>query len=412
VSILIKDVLFGKKEQDIYIEDNTIKRIGRFDLPAEKIIDGRKKAVLPPFANSHTHAAMTLLRGYADDMPLKEWLETKIWPTEAKMGEDEIYWGARLACLEMIKCGTTFFCDMYWHWEATAKAVEEMGIRAVLSAVFIDFYDKDKAKEQIELNERLYSESKNYSERIGFALGPHAIYTVSEESLRWAKDFAREHNLLIHIHLSETEEEVKNCVKEHRLRPVEYLEKIGFLGENIIAAHSVWLTDREIDILREYEVKMVYNPVSNMKLAVGKCFRFSDVDSRLSLIGTDGASSNNNLNILEAMKIGALLAKFSSNDPTALPAEKVFSMATENAYKAFDVDSGIREGALADFILVDLDTPELTPGHNLMADIVYSANPSCIDTVICNGKIVMENRRIEGEEEILERTRDIARKIV
>ena len=411
MSILIKGVQLNQRVCDLYIEKNLISKIGdNLNLTADKVIDGRNKAVIPGLMNSHTHSAMTLLRGYADDLPLMEWLTKKIWPIEARLTEDNVYWGAKLACLEMIKSGTTFFNDMYWHFEGIARAVEEMGIRAAISSVFIDFGDKNKAKEQIEENERLYKKSKAYSDRIIFSLGPHAIYTVSEESLRWAKDFSDRNNLLLHIHLSETEQEVKDCLEKNGVRPVEYLEKIGFLGQNLVACHSVWLSDREIEILAEYKVKAVFNPISNMKLACGKCFRYKEMKDRLTcLLGTDGASSNNNLCLLETMKFASLLVKFSYSDPEVLSCQEAFDMATKAPATGFNIPCGqIREGNLADLLLIDLNRPELTPGYNLISDLVYSANSSCIETTICNGKILMENRRVEKEEEILEKAKEVA----
>ncbi|MEW6104042.1 MAG: amidohydrolase [bacterium] len=413
MSILIKNILLldGKK-RDIYIEENIIKKIGEgLNLPADKTIDGKNKLAQPSFINSHTHSAMTLLRGYADDMPLLQWLSTKIWPIEAKMEEEDVYWGAKLACLEMIRNGITTFNDMYWHFSGTAKATEEMGMRGIVSAVFIDMFNKEKAKEQIGLNENLFREAKRYSNRIAFALGPHAIYTVSEGSLRWASNFSKENNVFIHIHLSETEKEVRDCIEKHNLRPVEYLEKIGFLSERVIACHCVWLSEKEIDILKEYKVKCVFNPISNMKLCVGKVFpHFNLKEVGIPcLLGTDGASSNNSLNMFEAMKIGSLLFKFSSNDPTALKAERAFDMATINPAIGFNINTGkIEEGMLADITIIDIERPEFTPGYNPISDLVYSANPSCVDTVICDGRILMENKRINGESEIIEKAREVA----
>jgi len=408
MGILIKDILLlDGKRKDIYIEGNIIKEIGdNLKYEADKIIDGREDLAIPPFINSHTHSAMTLLRGYADDMPLMQWLSTKIWPIEAKMTEEDVYWGAKLASIEMIRSGITLFNDMYWHFEGTARAVEEMGLRGIISAVFIDMFDKNRAKEQIMLNERLFKESKKYSNRITFSLGPHAIYTVSEESLRWASDFSKKNNVFIHIHIGETEKEVKDCIEKYGMRPVEYLEKIGFLSERVIACHCVWLSDREADILNEHGVKCVFNPISNMKLCVGGVFPYNKIKN--PLLGTDGPSSNNSLNMFEAMKIGSLLFKFSSNNPTALKAEEAFAMATKNPRNAFNLNIGLEQGSLADITIISLESPEFTPGFNLISDLVYSANPSCVSTVICDGKILMENRKIEKEGEIIEKAREVA----
>ncbi|MCX8146960.1 MAG: amidohydrolase [Candidatus Woesearchaeota archaeon] len=412
MSILIKNILLGNKKTDIYVEGSIIKKIEKnIKEKAEFVIDGNGKAAIPGLVNSHTHAAMTLFRSYADDMSLQEWLEKKIWPLEAKLTEKDVYWGTKLACLEMIKSGTTCFNDMYWHLMGSAKAVEEMGIRAVLTAVLIDFFDSKKAEEQIKLNKRLFDESRKFSKRIVFALGPHAIYSVSKESLLWCKEFAEENNLLIHIHLSETAKEVKDCLKQHKMRPAEYLGKIGFLGPNVIACHSVWLNEKEIKILAENKVNIAHNPVSNMKLAVGDALHYEEMRKHgLNVcLGTDGCASNNNLDMFESMKFAALLQKAFRNKQTLLPANEAFEMATINGAKALRINAGeIKEGKLADILLIDLKRPELTPNHNLISNLVYSANGSCVDTLICDGKIIMENRKVKGEEEILENAQKAA----
>lgn len=412
MSILIKDVTLNGTKRDIFIKGNIIQKIDdSIEVPADIQISGNGKVAIPSFINGHTHAAMTLLRGYADDMHLQDWLEKKIWVAEAQMTEEDIYCGARLACLEMIKTGTTFFNDMYWFWRGTARAVQEMGIRAAVSAVFIDFFDRKKAKEQIEINMKLFEESGSFGDRITFALGPHAIYTVSEESLNWAADFARDHGLLIHVHLSETQKEVEDCIRKQGMRPAEYLEKIGFLGPNVIACHGVYLNHKEILLLKKHEVKVVHNPISNMKLAVGKAFpyeRLKTAGVTISL-GTDGCSSNNNLDMLESMKFASLLQKYHHKDTTVLPALEAFQMATINGAKAFGLNCGeIKEGNLADIALIDLQRPELTPHFDLYSDLAYSGNGGCVDTLLCDGKVLMANRRVKGEETILEKARRCA----
>ena len=421
MSILIKNVLLDGKEKDIYIVGSLIEEIkdserGKRKAETEFVIDGKDKAIIPGLINAHTHAAMTLLRGYADDMPLHEWLETKIWPTEAKITVDDAYWGTKLACLEMIKSGTTFFNDMYWHWQGSARAVAESGIRAALSAVFIDGFDEEKAKEQIKRNEALYEASKKVSDRIVFALGPHAIYTVSEESLCWTRDFAEKHELLVHIHLSETEEEVAECRKRYGMRPVEFLAEIGFLSSRTIACHCIHLSRKELELLKKHNVKIVHNPVSNMKLSSGRMpyedLKKAGLYSNIA-IGTDGCASNNNLDMFEEMKVASLVHKAFSGDPTSMPAEEAFVLATRNAAKMFGLNSGVVEaGRLADVVLLDLKNVGLVPNHNLTSNIVYSANGSCVDSVICDGKILMEGRHVEGEEEIQEQARAVAYALV
>ncbi len=417
MSILIKNVLVGGKERDIYIEGNLIEAISEAGngKEAEFVVNGKDKAAIPGLFNAHTHAAMTLLRGYADDMQLQAWLSTKIWPVEARMTEDDVYWGTKLACLEMIKSGTTFFNDMYWHWRGNARAVTESGIRAALSAVFIDGFDGARAKEQMKRNETLYEESKKLPERIIFMLGPHAIYTVSEESLCWVRDFADKHDLLVHIHLSETEEEVEDCIKRYGMRPVEFLDSIRFLSPGTIACHCIHLSRKEIELLKKRDVKIVHIPASNMKLASGRmpyeALKRAGLQSNIAL-GTDGCASNNNLDMFEEMKIASLFQKAFSGNPTSLPANEIFELATRNAAEMFRLNSGIiAEGKLADVVLLDLKKVELVPNHNLISNIVYSANGSCVDTVICDGKILMEGRKVEGEEEIKEKAKEVAYKL-
>ena len=403
MSILIKKGLVDGKEKDIYIEDNLIREIsGRINVEAEHKISADNKAIIPPMVNSHTHAAMTLLRGYADDMKLQEWLQHKIWPLEAKLNEQDIYIGTKLACLEMIKSGTTFFNDMYWHFSGIARAVEESGIRAALSAVFIDMFDQEKAKEQIKANITLFSNIRT-SSRISFMLGPHAIYTVSKESLQWAKEFADKNGLMIHIHLSETKNEVDDCIRQNNLRPVEYLDSIGFLGPNVVAAHCVWLSDNEISLLSKNSVKIAHNPVSNMKLAVGSALPYEKLKKANVAIGlgTDGCSSNNNLDMFESMKFAALLQKHHTGLETSLTAQQAFEMATSEGSRIFNLNYGIKEGMLADLIIIDKMSPDMQPMHNLVSNIVYSANGSCVDTTICDGRILMLNRQIDNSEQII-----------
>ncbi len=435
-SILIKGVRVwtGRgepREKDIYIEGNLIEEIaepgqsGGRESGAEFVIPGHGKVAIPGLFNAHTHAAMTLLRGYADDMPLQEWLTMKIWPVEVRMTEEDVYWGTKLACLEMIKTGTVFFNDMYWHFGGIAKAVSESGIRAAVSAVFIDGFDEDRAKEQIMRNEELYRGSRrgvgggdgdgDGDGRLIFVLGPHSVYTVSEESLCWVRDFAAKHDLLVHIHLSETEEEVEDCIKRYGMRPVEFLDSIGFLSSRVIASHCVHLNKRELGLLKQHEVKIVHNPTSNMKLSAGR-MPYEEMKEmgmyRNIALGTDGCASNNNLDMFEEMKIASLFHK-AFTEPTVMPAEEAFELATVNAARMFRLNSGvIEEGKLADIVLLDMKNEALIPDHNLISNIVYAANGSCVDTVICDGRILMVGREIEGEEEIKERAKEVARKLV
>jgi len=413
MTILIKQVLTELGIKDILINGNKIAQIAdKIDFDADEMIDGKNKAILPSFFNGHTHLAMTLFRSLADDMALKPWLEEKIWPLEAKLTEEDVYWGTKLACLELIRSGTTMVIDMYHHFNGTARAVDEMGLRGIIAPVQFDF-SIDGLKEKLKSDvQSLFEDSKKYSDRITFGLGPHAIYTVSEESLIWLKSFADENNISLNIHLSETEEEFNNSLTINGLTPTGYLDKIGFLGANVSVSHCVYLADEDIEMLAKRNVKVIHNPISNMKLASGDTFRFFDlVNAGVTLgFGTDGASSSNNHDILEVAKMASLKQKAKLNDPAALPAREAFGFVTDSAESITGMKIGkIEEGYLADLCLVDLRMPEMMPNHNFISNLVFSANGRAVNTVICDGKILMENRIIAGEEEILDKIPEVVK---
>ncbi len=416
MNILIKNVLLDGVVTDIFIENGTILEISPVcTRRADKIIDGRNKAALPSLVNGHTHAAMTLFRGFADDMPLKAWLEEKIWVLEAKLTADDVYWGGRLACLEMIKNGVTVFNDMYWHWEATARAVRDMKIRGFISAVFIDMFDNNKGREQIALNRELYALSKDYAPYVTFTFGPHAIYTVSRESLEWMRDFSAENDILIHMHLAETEYESVFSQTTYGLTPTAFLDSLEILSERYVGCHGCMLEKKDTEILGGRGAKLVHVPVSNLKLAVEKIFPHRLVqEARIPYcFGTDGCASNNHLDVLETMKFASLLAKFCSSDPTMLPARQTYLMATQTAADIFRLGKwSIEEGLSPDIILIDLMRPEFVPNFDLYSDMVYAANGSAVDTVICRGEVLMEGRVVPGEEEIMTRAGEAAHNLV
>ena len=348
-------------------------------------------------------------------MPLMPWLEQKIWPNEAKLTREDVYWGAKLACLEMIKSGTTTFFDMYHKFEATADAVEEMGLRTLLSGACFDHFKPELAERSKRENERLIAETDKYSERIQYSVGPHAIYTVSGELLQWIHGFAAEHSVPIHLHLAETEGEVQDSVKQFGLTPVRYLHKLALLSPRLIIAHGLYIDDDEISMLADHGVKVVHNPASNMKLASGIQFKFSEMRKAgvTVALGTDGCSSSNNLDMIEAMKLASLLGKAWRKDPEAVPAGEIFQAATEAGASAIGLKAGrIAEGYLADLCLVDLHIPAFTPNHNFISNLVYAANGSCVDTVICNGNILMQDKKVPGEDEIMDQTARLAYKLV
>lgn len=391
---------------DIFIEGNRIKKIGKgINGEASQTIDATGKAVIPGLINGHTHAAMTLFRGFADDMKLMPWLEERIWPNEAKLTREDVYWGSKLACLEMIKSGTTTFLDMYQKFSATADAVEEMGIRGFLSPTCFDWFDPVQTEKGKQECERHYKQAEAYGPRVRYTVGPHAIYTVSGPFLQWIDRFAREKNVLIHLHLSETEGEVKNSIEKFGLSPVRYLYKLGVLSPRLVIAHGIYVDDDEIRMLADHDVKVVHNPASNLKLASGIRFKFKEMkDAGIKVgLGTDGCSSSNNLDMIETMKLASLIGKAWRKDPETLTAREMLDAATSVGADILGLDAGrLEEGALADLVLVDLKIPAFTPNFNFVSNLVYAANGSCVDTVICDGKVLMQGRKVPHEEEIME----------
>ena len=388
----------------IHIQEGRITAMGA-DLaaPAEaQYLDAKGMAVVPGFVNGHSHAAMTLFRGFGDDMPLMEWLQKRIWPAEARLTEEDVYWGTRLACLEMIRSGTLFFEDMYWHFHGMARAVEESGLRAGLGAVMIDVEGEKQAQACQQMAKKLFAEAKAYSDRIHFSLTPHAIYTVSVKSLRWVSDFSAKHDILVHIHLSETQYEVEQCLREHGVRPAVYLDQQGLLHPNVVLAHAVHLDDAELDLIAKRGPTLVTNPISNMKLAVGGVFPYRKAAARNIPIalGTDGAASNNALDMFQDMKVLALIQKHADQDPTSLPATEAWLVATGAKAPVLGQSGRIAVGEKADLLLLRHEETETTPNHNFVSNMVYAATGHLVDTVVVAGRVLMQNRRVQDEEEI------------
>jgi len=406
-ALLITNVAVDGKSVDIFVDETgTIAGIGKNEREkhkgeAEFIIDGDGAIALPGLVNTHTHAAMTLLRGYADDMILQDWLAQKIWPLEAHLTGEDVYWGTRLACLEMIHSGTTAFNDMYFFMEDAARAVNQSGIRAVLSYGFIDLFDAGKRENECKATSNLAAHVRNFNNpRIKAAVGPHAIYTVSKEGLEWCAEFAKEQKMGIHIHLSETEKEVTDCVARYGKRPAALLDECGILTPGTVAAHCCWLDEPECRLLGKSGASSSHNPASNMKLATNRAMPYPDLsDAGVNVcLGTDGCASNNNLDMFEEMKIAALLQKFYWNNPTVLPAPEALSMATANGAKALGFGTGtLTAGAPADIVLVRTHTACNTPLHNATSNLVYSCNGGAVETTICDGKVLMLECTIPGE---------------
>lgn len=354
----------------------------------EETLDGTGMVALPGLIKAHTHSPMTLFRGYADDMPLMEWLN-KIWALEAKLNPEDCYWGSLLACLELTSFGVTTFSDMYLFPEQIRKAVHESGLRAVIApAIFEGVNPKCNLKSAEEF-------MKKGSEMVIPALGPHSPYGCSREELKETAALAAETGAMIHTHASETRDEVRRIKKRHGMTPVKYLNSVGLLTEKTILAHTVWITNEEIRLISKAGAKVVHCPISNMKLASGVAPVHKMEDITVSL-GSDGPCSNNNLDMFEEKKAAALLHKVHNLDPTLVPAEQALEMATINGAISLglkDVGS-LERGKRADLILLNFRKPHLTPVYNPVSHLVYSCNGNDVDTTICNGRVLMNNRKL------------------
>ncbi|MDI6690587.1 MAG: amidohydrolase [Candidatus Bathyarchaeota archaeon] len=387
----------------IAIKDGKIVFVGKASLvtsiKAENRINAKGKVAMPGLINCHTHAPMTLFRGFAEDKPLTVWLREAIWPLEAKLRAEDVYVGALLGCLEMIKSGTTCFADMYFHEEIVARAVEQSRIRAALAQGIIEAGNK-------ELGRKMFRESVGFAKkfnghadgRITVLLGPHAVYSCSQDLLREVSEKASELGVGVHMHLAESKE-ILQGVSE-----VEFLEEIGFFKSCVLAAHCINLTENDMHILSKRGVNVVHVPVANMKLGLGAA-RIKDLIS-LGVnvcLGTDGPASNNTLDMFETVKFAALLQKLTYMNPTVLSAYEVLKMATMNGAKALglaDKVGSLEIGKRADLILIDFSKSHLKPLHDVFASLVYSARGSDVDTVIVDGKIIMENRHVKSLDEI------------
>jgi 5-methylthioadenosine/S-adenosylhomocysteine deaminase len=393
------------RDCSITVRDGRIIQVGKgLKDRADVEIDATGKIVLPGLINTHTHLSMVLLRGYADDMLLQDWLQKKIWPLESRLTGEACYQGALLGCAEMIMSGTTTFMDMYFHMDEVARGVNEAGLRAFLSYGIIDLFDTAKIKAEREKSQEFFEYIHSLgNDKVQFALGPHSPYTCSPETLLWAKEFADKNGVIDHIHIAETRKEQADCQKQHGARIVEYLDKIGALSNRLLAAHCVWLTKSEVGILAKAGATVAHCPVSNMKLASGGVAPLPEMfDAGLAVgLGTDGAASNNSLDMFETMKICALLHKAHRWDPTVLNAQKTLDLATIEGARALglqDEIGSIEVGKKADIIILDTRLPNLNPVHGtetVVSDLVYAASPANVDTMIVDGQILMTNRQLK-----------------
>ncbi|MBN1626354.1 MAG: amidohydrolase [Deltaproteobacteria bacterium] len=384
------------------ISEDHISFVGRNNgdyINAEKIIDAQDGIILPGLINGHTHAAMTLFRGLADDLPLMEWLNNHIFPAESRINSDFVFTGTLLACAEMILSGTTTFCDMYLFEDEAARACKAAGMRSLMGEVLYDF--SSPCYGSIEKG-FIYTESliKKWRDDplISIAVEPHSLFTCSPDLLVTANKLALKNHVPLIIHLSETEEEIRYVEKNYGKRPVHHLDSLGILGPHVIACHCVHLDRDEIGILKNRGIKVIHNPESNMKLASGVAPVHEMVSSGITVgLGTDGCASNNDLDLFGEMDTAAKLQKIKEMDPTVMDAETVLRMATIEGAKALGLENitgSIETGKRADIIVVDINRPHLTPMYNPCSHLVYSAKGSDVIHSIINGRLVMSERSL------------------
>jgi 5-methylthioadenosine/S-adenosylhomocysteine deaminase len=382
--------------------------------PGDEVLDAGGDVLLRGLVNGHTHAAMTLFRGYGGDLPLMEWLEDRIWPAEARLTDDDVYWGTRLACVEMIRSGTVAFWDMYWRPRAVARAVDDAGMRACVGPPLIDGMDDSASAKACAEAAALLDDLSDVGPRVQPCLAPHGIYTASEPTLRWVAEESAVRGVPVHLHFLETESEVSGCADRYRLRPGAYLERLGLLSERLVLAHGVWMEEPELELVAAAGATVVTNPVSNLKLAVGRIFPYARARAHgIPLgIGTDGASSNNSLDLLDDVKVLALLQKFVAGDPAALPASEAWAVATGALAPRLSsaTTTDLRVGDRADCFLARHDAPALAPGH-VLDNLVYAANASVVRATVVAGRVLMRDGVVDGEEEVRARAVECARRL-
>lgn len=389
-------------EGDLLVEGSKIISIGK-DIPksAHKVIEGKNLLVMPGFINTHTHVSMSLLRGYGDDLELFQWLNDRIWPAEAKLTKNDVYVGAKLGIAEMLLSGTTTFLDMYQDMEMVAKSVMETGIRGHISRGTIYTGDEKKDKAALSQLEKLIDDFHDFEAgRIKVLAGPHAIYTNSREFLEAQLEITKRRNIGLHIHVSETKKENEDVISQQGKSPIEYLKEIGLLdAPYVVAAHMIYLDENDLEIVKGKNIGIAHNPKSNLKLGSG----MANVDLYMRKgitvgLGTDGASSNNNLDMLSEMQYATMIQKGLNLDATALKAYDVLKMATIEGAKVLNISDRVgmlKEGYEADLIMFDMNQPHYYPMENSpISKIAYSAKSSDIVMTMVKGKPLMVNREL------------------
>jgi 5-methylthioadenosine/S-adenosylhomocysteine deaminase len=414
VSLAVTDALLAGEPIGLRAEEGVIVELGSTvqPRPEDERLDAAGALLVPGLINGHTHAAMTLFRGYGDDLPLMRWLEEKIWPVERRLEPDDVYWGTRLACLEMIRTGTVRFWDMYWHPEAAARAIGDAGLRATVAAPLIDVDGRTDEMRETACRSLDELATRTAGERVVAGLAPHAIYTVTEDSLRWIGELAAERGLPIQIHLSETEQEVADCLAGRGVRPAHYLDRVGLLTPRTVLSHGVWLDEGELELVAARGAVIVTNPVANLKLAVGRVFPYVRARAAGMQIGlgTDGPGSNNSLDLFADMKVFALIQKHEARDSAAVTAAETWELATGRRAPLLGAVHSLEVGQPADFLLLRAGTPELSFGE-LPAALVYAASGAVVHSTVVAGRVLMRDRHVEGAEEVLARALERARRL-
>ena len=388
------------RKKDILINEKIIEKIeDKIEVNVDNIIDAKEMIVMPGLVNTHTHLAMSIFRGYKDDRKLMDWLENAIFPVEDKLRPDDIYWNSLLSCIELIKSGTTTFNDMYFRMDKTIEAVEESGMRGVISWCITDDSINDKPERTRE-----YYKKYNYKDsKINIYVSAHAPYSCNPETLKLCVDLAKELNTGIHIHLSETMDEEKTIRERYAQSATEYLNDVDLFDVPVVLAHGIYISDSDLEIIKNIKGGISHNPISNCKLSSGICNVTKLRENGINVgIGTDGIGSTTTLNMFEEMKMAAYLQKVNTMEPTSINAYEILKMATIEGAKVLGLDNEIgtiEVGKKADIILIDNNKTHLYPENDICANLVYSANGADVDTVIIDGKIVMQGREIIGMNE-------------
>lgn len=423
MSILIKnafvlDMLSDKpniQKKDLFIKDSIIENISdEINCSADEVIEATGMVLMPGFVNTHTHLPMSIFKGYKDDRTLMDWLQNAIFPVEDNLQEDDFYWNSCLSCIEMIKSGTTTCNDMYFGTEKIIEAIEKIGLRAIVSWCVTDNSIRDKFDKTREYAEKYNNDNSN----INVWVSPHAPYTCKPETIEKCVNLAKELNTGIHVHLAETQDEINIIKEKYKKTPTEYLNDLNVFDVPTILAHGVYLTDSDIELIKNKKTGIAHNPISNCKLSSGICNVTKLHKNGIKIgIGTDGSGSTTTLDMFEEMKLTAYLQKVNTLNPIAIKAYDILKMATIEGAKILGLDKKIGTiecNKKADIILIDINKPHLYPRNDIVTNLVYSANGADVDTVIIDGKIKMKNRKLIDidEEEIFSKIEKITERLL